>query len=74
MHHRFASSPHASAAAGPSGWASTYPACGLMGQSPINIVTDNAQTDDDLTAFTFTNYDDTSVTMTLTNGGHGGEC
>ena len=45
-----------------------------MGQSPINIVTDNAQTDDDLTAFTFTNYDDTSVAMTLTNGGHGGEC
>ena len=45
-----------------------------MSQSPINIVTDDAQTDVDLTDFTFTNYDDTSVAMTLTNGGHGGEC
>ena len=58
---------------GPSGWVNTYADCGLNSQSPIDIVTTSVTTNNSLDSLAFANYDDTSVTMTLVNGGYGGE-
>ncbi|ELU11711.1 hypothetical protein CAPTEDRAFT_155321 [Capitella teleta] len=41
----------------PADWPSVAPLCGGNSQSPINIIPSEADYDDDLTAFTFTNYD-----------------
>uniref|UniRef100_UPI00398F0AFC carbonic anhydrase 4a isoform X2 n=1 Tax=Pristiophorus japonicus TaxID=55135 RepID=UPI00398F0AFC len=57
---------------GPSHWKDHFPSCGWMEQSPINIVTKNAQIDTKLIPIEFEGYDDpdTDANWTITNNGH----
>jgi len=56
---------------GPSNWVDSYPSCGGVNQSPINIVTSNLTPLTGSSTFTFTNYGRISASpYTLTNSGH----
>lgn len=59
---------------GPDVWVDTYPNCGGIAQSPIDIDRNDVTSDSDLHSFLFSGYDDTSVTMQLKNTGHSGWC
>nr|AAZ03744.1 carbonic anhydrase 4 [Squalus acanthias] len=60
------------ASCGPSHWKIDYESCGYKKQSPINIVTRNAQSNVHLTPIIFEGYDDldTDDKWTITNNGH----
>ena len=60
---------------GPSNWEDGEgdEACGLDSQSPIDIVTSDAEDDDDLEAFTFTYTIGDDVTINVENNGHTGK-
>ena len=59
---------------GPSSWADTdiWAACGDDSQSPINIVTSDAEEDDDLAEFNFDYGISNSATIDIVNNGHTG--
>jgi len=54
---------------GPLTWPQNFAECAGLAQSPINIDT-SAVTEEAIGAFTFTGYDDTTATLTITNNGH----
>lgn len=61
-------------ALGPSTWSLHYPQCGGSSQSPISVDTASAVLDKNLTAFTFSGYDNVNnISMSMKNNGHTGE-
>lgn len=57
-------------ATGPSKWPQLYKSCGGSEQSPINIVTNDLDEDEDLDEIDFDNYDDELKDATMDNNGH----
>ncbi|XP_053367591.1 uncharacterized protein LOC128541267 [Clarias gariepinus] len=53
----------------PNTWATLSPHCSGTRQSPINIVTANVTTDNNLRAFTFNGFSDNSTVLSITNTG-----
>jgi len=54
---------------GPKTWATSYPLCAGVSQSPINIESASA-VEQEFASFVFTGYDDTTSNLTLINNGH----
>uniref|UniRef100_A0A3Q4GKN9 Alpha-carbonic anhydrase domain-containing protein n=1 Tax=Neolamprologus brichardi TaxID=32507 RepID=A0A3Q4GKN9_NEOBR len=55
----------------PNHWATQFPKCGGLRQSPINIVTSKVHIDIALSPFNFIGHTDT-INMTVENKGHSG--